>query len=205
MFLENILPVLVAFFIVTVSPGPANIAAATISMSKGRKHGSKFALGLSTGLAFWGLVAATGMGAILQASEVALIALKVFGGLYLLWLAYQSATAAAKPTQFDQSSSGNGNWYLRGFLLNASNPKAVVAWMAALSMGLGNGDSIVVLAMVTIVCMILGVVNYIGHAVLFSNPNVMNGYIRFRRWIEGAVAVLFALAGFSLLRSAIAR
>lgn len=37
--LENLLSIALAFFIVTVSPGPANIAVATVAMRSGRKHG----------------------------------------------------------------------------------------------------------------------------------------------------------------------
>jgi len=39
----------------------------------------------------------------------------------------------------------------------------------------------------------------------FSLPGFMAGYQRFRRWIEGVVAALFATAGFALIRSALAR
>jgi len=51
-----------AFFVVAASPGPATLAAATLSMGQGRARGMRF--GLTVGLAFWGLVAATGLGAV---------------------------------------------------------------------------------------------------------------------------------------------
>ena len=79
---ESLAAIVLAFFIVTVSPGPANIAAATVAMSAGRRPGLIFGLGLSFGLAFWGLVAATGMGALLQSTTTALTVLKIFGELY---------------------------------------------------------------------------------------------------------------------------
>ncbi|NNE21598.1 MAG: LysE family transporter [Rhizobiales bacterium] len=202
---ESIAAIALAFFIVTVSPGPANIAVATVAMSSGRPGGLLFGLGLSVGLAFWGVVAATGMGAVLQGASHLLIALKIAGGLYLLWLALQSARSAIKPSGSASAKSYRGRWFTRGLILNLSNPKAVVAWMAALSMGLGSGDNATAVVTALLVCVALGFVNYAGYALVFSISGVMSGYSRARRWIDGVVAGLFALAGFGLLRAAFSR
>ena len=203
--MDTMLSVFVAFFIVTISPGPANIAVATVAMSHGRFSGIKFGLGLSLGLSIWGVVAATGLGAILQASEIALVVMKIFGGVYLLLLAFQSAQSARGMKQHEAKLASQRNWFIQGLILNVSNPKAVVAWMAALSMGLGTENGIWELVAVTLICMVLGVINYIGHAALFSFPSIMSHYQKFRKLIESVVAGLFAIAGLGLLRSAFSR
>lgn len=201
----NILSIIMAFFIVTVSPGPANLAIATVAMSSGRRKGFFFGMGLSVGLAFWGLIAATGMGALLQGSAHFLFALKILGGLYLLWLAFQSYLATQKQTEEIDKVPSSENWFIRGLLLNLSNPKAIVAWMAALSMGLGVGDNSGHVIMATLICMVLGFLNYTAYAFAFSLPGFMAGYKLMRRWIEGIAAGLFALAGIGLLKSAFTR
>ena len=205
MNLESLIPIAMAFFIVTVSPGPANIAVATVAMGSGRRNGLLFGLGLSIGLAFWGIIAATGLGVILQASEVALLVLKIFGGVYLLWLAYQSALSASKPAKKMLKTQNNGRWFYRGLILNLSNPKAVVAWMAALSMGLGGESAVSQVMFATCICIVLGFMNYTGYALAFSVSGMMSAYQRFRRWIEGLVAGLFAVAGMGLIKSAFSR
>ena len=43
---DSLLAIALAFFVVTVSPGPANIAVATVSMNSGRKAGLLFGIGL---------------------------------------------------------------------------------------------------------------------------------------------------------------
>ncbi len=134
-----------------------------------------------------------------------LTALKVFGAVYLLWLAFQSWRSAVSPSVDKAAALTADRWFLRGLILNLSNPKAVVAWMAALSMGMGTGDGGVQLFIASLVCMALGFANYAGHALAFSRAGFMKAYQRFRRWIDGAVAALFATAGFGLLRSALAR
>lgn len=202
---DGLIPIVLAFFIVTVSPGPANIATATVAMRYGRSEGLLFGAGLSLGLAFWGLIAASGLGAVLQTSAHLLTIMKVLGGLYLLWLAFQSGRDALRGSEAKAASVKQGRWFLRGLLLNLSNPKAVVAWMAALSMGMAadSGGEQVVLA--TTICAALGLLNYTSYALAFSMPHFMAGYRRFQRRVEGMVAGLFALAGLSLIRSAFSR
>ena len=194
-----------AFFVVAVSPGPANISIAAISMSRGRRTGLTYGMGLGCGILVWGLVAASGMGAVLQASVYALVALKIAGGLYLLWLAWASARAAMAPSGEIAGVRGEGNWFWRGLILNLSNPKSVLARMAALSAGLGPEDGWASVAVATLLCIAIGFGNYVGYALVFSLGGMRSAYARARRWIDGVVAGLFALAGVGLLRSAFTR
>ena len=203
--LDGILAIALAFLVVAVAPGPANLAVATVAMSSGRRHGLTFGAGLAVGLALWGIVAASGLGALLERSAHFLIALKVLGGLYLLWLAIQSARSAASAVAAEPARREEGRWFVRGLVLNLSNPKAVVAWMAALAMGLGGDDSGSDVFLATAVCIAIGFANYAAYALAFSLPSLMAGYRRLRRWIDGAVAGLFAMAGFGLIRSALSR
>ena len=149
-----------AFFVVAVSPGPATISNATIAMRFGRKTALIYGAGLSCGLGFWGVVAATGMGAVLQSSLHLLVILKVVGGLYLLWLAFLSARSVYQPEPEITVTLNKQRWFLQGLLLNMSNPKAVIAWVAALSVGLDSNDGINVLVAATAVCIAVGFVVY---------------------------------------------
>jgi threonine efflux protein len=201
--LISLTSIAVTFFIVTVYPGPATISNATVAMQYGRITSLVYGAGLSCGLAFWGLVAASGMGAVLQSSLYLLIVLKVLGGLYLLWLAFQSARLALLPSVGTTAISSKNNWFFQGLLLNLSNPKAVLAWMAALSVGLNSSDGIYAIATATLVCIILGFAANAFYSILFSFGRVMRAYQSSRRWVDGVVPGLFALAGFSLIRSSL--
>lgn len=203
--MENLVSVALAFTAVAVSPGPANIATMTIAMRHGRKKSWLFGMGLSLGLAIWGLIAATGLGAILQSSLYLLMMMKIAGGLYLIYLAFQSARTAKNGASDDVKTIKEGRWFLRGLLLNLSNPKAVIAWMATLSMGMDVNSSSAYVVMATSLCIAIGICNYTLYALAFSFPGVMAAYKRFSRMIEGAIAGLFAIAGFSLIRSAFSR
>ena len=207
--LFSLLSIGIAFFVIAVSPGPANISNATIAMSKGRRTSLIYGAGLSTGLVFWGIIAVSGMGAILQSSIYLLMALKVFGGLYLLRLAYLSAKETMKPNSaniemIEENVSGK-NWFFRGVMMNISNPKTVIAWMAALSVGLGSNDGILSLVSGLVVCMIVGFATNAMYSICFSYCGVMNWYQHASRWINGVTSFLFSIAGIGLLRSAFNR
>ena len=132
--------------------------------------------------------------------------LKVVGGLYLLWLAYKSARSAfTSDVQAQQAVAGERRWLWRGLVLNLSNPKAVLAWMAALSMGLGNNNGAAELVTATVMCMVIAFGCNGFYAIVFSHHSAMGVYRRSRRWIDGVVAGLFAAAGLGLLRSAVTR
>lgn len=203
--LTNLGAIAAAFVVVASSPGPANLATASVALTRGLPTALTFAAGLSLGLAFWGLLAAFGLGAVLQSSLMALMVLKLAGGAYLLWLAWQTGRAALRPGPMQTPDIPPGRWFLRGILLNLSNPKAVFAWMAALSVGMGAEQGIGAVAVATVMCAMIGTLNAMTWAVLFSRPRMMAGYRRVRRWVDGVVAGLFAAAGFGLIRSALAR
>lgn len=201
----TLLTIAAAFLVVTISPGPANLGCALVAMRHGRRAGMQFGLGLALGLTMWGLLAASGMGAVLQASEAALVVLKVLGACYLFWLALHAGRAAARSPVDHTAPVAKGRWFRQGLLLNLSNPKAVFAWMAALAMGLDAQAGFDAVALATGVCALIGLANYLGWAALFSLEPAMQGYRKVRRWLEGVAAALFAIAGFGMIRSAFAR
>jgi len=121
------------------------------------------------------------------------------GGLYLLWLAWQSARSAAWPAGAKVTVTQSGRWFLKGLILNMSNPKSVIAWMAALSVGLGPKDDLAALFVATLACMAAGFLNNALYSLAFSVGGVMRVYQRIRRWVDGVVAGLFAVAGLGLI------
>ncbi len=198
-----------AFFIVAVSPGPANISNATVAMSKGRKISLVYGAGLSMGLLLWGIVAASGLGVILQGSVYLLMFLKIIGGIYLLWLAYlsfkSSFNSASTISQNQTNEIGYSKWFIRGFVLNSSNPKTVIAWMAALSVGMGANNDITFLVSAVITCMLVGFFVNAIYSILFSINGVMKTYQKIGHWIDRVVSGMFALAGLGLVMSAFKR
>ena len=133
MTLMTILLFLPACFVLNMAPGPNNL----LSMANAKRYGVRVACyaGIGRLVAFAGMItlAATGLATVLYTSEKLFFIIKVAGGLYLLWLAFQLWVA-------DPSDSGNealGDMSLfqlarQEFLLAAGNPKAILIFTAFL-------------------------------------------------------------------------
>ena len=185
------------FAVVCASPGPAVVAVVSTAMDRGFRPSFVLTLGLTLALGAWGVLAAAGFGAVLLAAPTALVALKVVGGAYLLWLAWGAGRSAL--TAGDAAMPGPRAGFRTGLLLNLSNPKTVFAWSATIAVGTPEGAPWAPFLLVPL-CMGVMVAIYVLYGLVFSRPVMREAYAGLRRWVEGAAAALFGLAGLGLLR-----
>jgi threonine efflux protein len=202
---SQLLPVYATYLVATASPGPSNMAIMGVAMSQGRAPALALALGVVTGSMFWAILAATGISAVLGTYAEALFAIKIAGGLYLLYLAYKSAKSALSASVLQSraahTTSAKSVLYCRGVLFHLTNPKAVLAWIAIMSLGLRPDSPPYSFQAIVAGCAILGVIVFGGYALIFSMAPMVSAYQNARRWIEGALSVFFAFAGVRLLLS----
>ena len=129
--------VLLAFFttslILALSPGPDNLFVMAQSARTGRIAGLFVTLGLATGLIGHTVAVAFGLAAIIRVSTLAFTALKFSGAAYLLYLAWQAFRAeAATVKKEDVQAFSRGNLYRRGIVMNITNPKVSLFFLAFL-------------------------------------------------------------------------
>lgn len=103
-------------------------------------HGSRAAvptvLGLELGLFLWALAAGAGLAAVVAASEVAYLVLRVVGAAVLLYLgvkAWRSAWRGRRDTEPADAvvgSKSSRSAFLEGVLVQLANPKAAVFMFA---------------------------------------------------------------------------
>ncbi|KEA04185.1 LysE family translocator [Rhizobium rhizogenes] len=205
-YLPQILPAYIAYLVAVASPGPAVMAIIATSMTHGRKAGMTIALGIFGGSLTWAIAAAAGLATLLQTYAMALEVLKIFGGLYLLYLAYKALRAVRisgdTPTATTEAKVPTfKSLILRGYGIHVTNPKAIFAWLAIIALGMPQGAPGSVAILIITVCGATGFVAFMGYAVLFSTPHALKIYRSARRWIEGAMAGFYCFAGIKLLTS----
>jgi len=187
------------------SPGPSNMAIMGMAMNAGRRPALWLATGILSGSWFWGTLAALGVSQLLANFSAGLIAMKIVCGLYLLWLAFKSARVAcqthAEPAATTPQATDARSLYFRGLAMHLTNPKAVLAWLATVTVGLPAHPSPHLAWVVVAGCMVLGVCIFFGYALAFSTPAARRVYAASRRWLEGLLAAVFGVAGIELLRS----
>ncbi len=205
-YLPGILLAYSAFLLAIASPGPNILAVIGTSMSVNRASGMALAMGAATGSFTWAILTVFGLSAILATYASALLAIKIFGGLYLLWLAYKSFRSAASSYEIEAKELAGGRrspfgYLKRGFIIQMTNPKAALAWIAIISLGLKQGAPLWVGAVIVIGTFLLSVVIHLLYAVAFSTPVMARLYGKARRVIQGVLGTFFALAGLRLLTS----
>lgn len=133
MTLMTILLFIPASFALNMAPGPNNL----LSMANAKRYGVKIACcaGIGRLVAFVGMItlAATGLATVLYTSEKLFLVIKVVGGLYLLWLAFQLWIADTTESE-NEAAGGKSLFQLtrQEFFLAAGNPKAILIFTAFL-------------------------------------------------------------------------
>lgn len=127
---------LITFFIASLllalAPGPDNIFVITHSVLRGWKAGFAVVLGLCTGLLVHTTAVALGVAVLIQTSSWAFITLKVIGAIYLLYLAWQAFTSTALKGKAAGQGVGFFWSYRRGIIMNVTNPKVSLFFLAFL-------------------------------------------------------------------------
>lgn len=130
------LETLIAFFSVSVllalSPGPDNVFVLLQSAMRGPRAGLLVVLGLCSGLVVHTTAVALGLAALFAASQVAFTALKWLGAAYLAYLAWQAFRAPVGAAAAQTPTLSGRQMYLRGVVMNLTNPKVAIFFLAFL-------------------------------------------------------------------------
>ena len=131
---EQFLGFLAAALVITISPGPDNLMVLGFGMSRGRAAGIAFGLGCGFGCLSHTLLAALGVGALIAASPMAFLTLKIGGGLYLAWLGVCAlrSRGEARAMAVDGANEALFRLFVRGVLANAINPKVALFFLSFL-------------------------------------------------------------------------
>jgi len=130
---ETVITFFTASILLGLAPGPDNVFVLTQSALHGRIAGIVVMLGLCTGLVVHSLAVALGVAAIFQTSPAAFATLKFVGATYLLYLAWQAFGAKGVNESLNCDRRSN-SWrlYRRGILMNVTNPKVSIFFLAFL-------------------------------------------------------------------------
>ena len=119
--------------LLAVTPGPDNIFVLTQAALYGRRAGAVTALGMTTGLFAHITAVALSVAVIFKTSEIAFTALKIVGTVYLLYLAWGAFHATALHAGGAKKPfAGYAALYRRGIIMNVTNPKVTLFFLALL-------------------------------------------------------------------------
>ena len=140
-------PSLIAFtlaaVLLTVTPGLDTALVLRTAAAEGSRRALAASLGICLGCLAWGALVAVGLGVLLEASELAYLALKWIGAAYLLYLGVRlMVVPRAAAESGDPPPPPSGSWFLRGLLTNLLNPKVGAFYVSFLPQFIPAGTSV---------------------------------------------------------------
>ena len=209
----------IAALVVALAPGPDNLFVLAQSATHGARAGFSVICGLCTGICVQTALLIVGGSALIAASPVAFFVLQCCGAAYLLYLAYKSFQVRAGVVKLDAGSdechsgaSPQGDaieppsfrrLYLRGIIMNLTNPKAVLFALSfippAVDMSRDMSPSLQMVFLgaefVTATFIVFGSIALLAGAVkkfMLNSPKANRNL----NWFSGCVFVFLAIALF---------
>lgn len=148
MDLSTWIPFFAAAWAISLSPGAGAVAAMSAGLNHGFRRGYTMSFGLVAGIWTQILVVGIGLGALIAASSLAFTIVKWAGVAYLVWLGIRQWQAPAAPLVAaaggeDGAAVSRRTLFVRGWIVNALNPKGTIFLLAVVPQFLELSRSLV--------------------------------------------------------------
>lgn len=205
---------LIAFFglalLLGLSPGPDNLFVLMQSAQRGWRVGLCVVLGLCIGIVGHTAAVALGLAAVVAASPMLLTALKVCGAAYLVVMAWGAWHAPVSVQETGVAQAGREvlsvgaalRWMGRGVLMNLSNPKVLIFFLAFLPQFADPARGSVAQQV-----MVLGLVFMLASFLVFGSiacgsglfGQILQRSTRAQRWLNRLAATVFGALALRLV------
>lgn len=186
-----------------MSPGPDFVLITRSSLGGSRLAGIFASIGLSTGILVHVAYCLTGITVILSQSPQIMHAIKIAGGIYLIWIGVQAIRSTTgpsnQPTEVKKTTLNLSSAFRQGFLTNVLNPKATLFIFSLFTQVVDPGTPLSVQALLGLELAVLTMLWFSFVAVLFSHSAVRKTISSIQRYVDralGAVLVTWGLALF---------
>ncbi len=196
MSIESWLAFVVACWIISLSPGAGAVASMASGLNYGFARGYWNALGLQLALLLQIAIVAAGVGALLATSALGFALIKWFGVGYLVYLAFRQWRAPTQEMSLRPRPIGRPlSLVLRGFVINISNPKAIVFILAVLPQFIDPGRPLLIQYMVMALTMVIvDLIVMAGYTGMAAKAMRLLDSPRQQRLLNRSFAVMYGIA-----------
>lgn len=201
-----LLSVAMIWAVACITPGPNTLLVMRYALTAPRRVPILAAMGTITGTFCWGLAGWLGINVLFQAAPFAYVALKIVGGLYLVWLGLKIFLDARKSRQSADIAVARidvplKTAYRMGLVTNLANPKSAlfVASLFAATMPVGTPFLYGLAAIAVMVT--VSTIYYSFLVALITHRTVAAAYLKAKKKIDLGVGMVFVGFGTKLLMS----
>jgi threonine/homoserine/homoserine lactone efflux protein len=206
--------VAIAHFLALLSPGPDFVLVVKSAIKNNGKNAIGVALGIASANAVYITLCLVGVGSILAASVSVMIALKIIGGLFLIYLAVQALRARKSSyNSLDVATSTNDNSvktaflkeFITGFMSGILNPKNLLFYLSLFTVVLTPEVGFAFKLFLGIWMTVIVFLWDLSVIFLLSTPKVRSKFTKMAYYIDKVTGVLLGLIGFTIVKSALMR
>ncbi|MDR3437830.1 LysE family transporter [Telmatospirillum sp.] len=195
--------ILGALLVGAVSPGPSFVLVSRTAAKFSRVDGLAAAAGMGLGGAIFATLALLGLAAVLTRVEGLYLALRVLGGLYLVYLGIRTWRGASEPLDIPDSTTARPASTLRSFALGLvnqlSNPKTAVVYASIFAALLPASAPLWLLLVLPPLVFALEASWYAIVAFAFSAQRPRSVYLRSKSWIDRIAGSVIGVLGARLI------
>ena len=191
-------------FLACMLPGPDFVLVSQQSLGRGRAAGLLTALGIALGFGVHIVYSVFGLVTLVAQSAPLLTAVKIIGGLYLVYIGYKGIRAKAgggvleiREEKAAREPVGKTVW--RGVLCNVLNPKAVVYMLSLFTVVLSPATPMWQMAVYGAWMTLMIFIWFALVALMLSVPAVSRRFSRFGHWIDRVCGGALALLGVKVM------
>ena len=200
--------ILGALLVGAISPGPSFVFVVRTSVAQSRLEGLAAALGMGVGACLYGALAVLGLRTLIAEGGVVFMALKIAGGLYLVYLAWKIWQGAPEPVAVQhgserQANAGRAFWL--ALLTRLSNPKIIAVFGAVFAALLPANPPVWLYFALPPLIFLQETAWYALVALAFSSSKPRAVYLGAKLWIDRVAAALIGVLGVRLVYEAVVK
>ena len=206
-FWQGFFTITVVHLLAAASPGPDFALVTRQALVSGRRSGLCTSFGIALGLSVHIVYSALGMAAIIARSAEWMTAVKVLGGLYLLYLgvrglASRAGAAVDIESPVSAGARSDGRDLLSGVLCNVFNPKAPIYFLSLFTVFISPDLPLATLSIYGAWIMVLQFLWFAAVTLFFTHAAVRARFLAVGHWLDRIFGVVMVALGLQVLKSA---
>ena len=199
----------IGLFVLTfLNPGANLFVVVQTSLASGRRAGVITGLGVALGDALYSGLGLFGMATLITQCEGVFSVIKIAGGAYLLWFAYNSMHKQATPQSPTLQQPLSAPWYVffrRGLITDLSNPQTVLFFVSIFSVTLSVDTPTWARLAAWAGIVLSSVIWRVFLSQAFSLPAVRRSYASVQRIASRVIGVVIGAFALKLIYEGVSR
>ena len=196
-----LLPLALAHFAAVASPGPSFILIARTAAARSQNAALRMSLGMGLGATTWAAATLFGLALLFKIAPWTYVAMKVAGGLFLIWIAWKLWKHSDEPLDMSSiTTRQQSTWadFWQGYLVQITNPKVSIFFGSVFVTLMPPDPSMALQALALLSIFAIDGGWYATLSVAFSTDRVRRRYVSMKTGIDRTCGTFLGLLGLKL-------